>query len=223
MTEAWVLVNMNLERLFAVFMPLKVKIYFTKNRAGLGLILTVLGVLALNLVYIPTMKVHDGVLCSASAEYAVLMQQWYWVDFVFSSALPFLLMTGCSIAIVGKILYTNINRQNLNVSSNISISSMTTSMLLVALCFLLLTAPLTIMSPLVDVFFEEKPLKEALSFLGYFYLINFCFYVLNFYIYCVSNPIFRREFSSIICRVESDNKKLKAIAYSVTLETKDQF
>ena len=203
MLEAWVLVNMNLERFAAVYVPHKVRLLFTKRRAGVGLVITTLGVLALNLVYIPTFELREGKYCQVKVQYNSLMTLWYWVDLCLASVFPFLVMTSCSVAIVIRIVYTKEQWRHMQILPYIKISSMTISMLLVALCFLLLTAPLTILSPMLSIYHESLSTGKASKYATAFHLINFCLYinyVINFYIYCVSNPVFRQEFSTIICR-----------------------
>ena len=58
MFEAWVLVNLTLERLVAVYIPHKSKILFTKSKAVIGLVITMIPIIAFNCHFFWTIKVH---------------------------------------------------------------------------------------------------------------------------------------------------------------------
>ena len=211
MWEAWILVNMSLERLVAVYLPLRCRSLFTKERAGIGLIITTVLPLGINAIYLPVMTRTEYTIygstvgeCDTKDEWVELFGIFDWVALAIVSVIPFLIMVICSLLIVGRIMYTNVQRRRMQVTSNIKVSSMTFAMLAVALAFLILTGPTAALYPMVNMFYadDSKTVHEANKLYNVTLIMNFFWYwnyVINFYIYCVSNSKFRSEAVNVLC------------------------
>ena len=209
--EAWIIVNMSIESLVVVYMPHQSRFLFTKRRVILGLCFTTLVIAALNLVYRITRTyistLSNGVLfwyCQIDPRYTGILETWYWVEITMLSAAPFVLMVLCCMLIVSRIIYSNIQQRRMQVTSDIKVSGMTITMLAVALVFLLLTGPVSVVFVFVTIFYEDpnKTYEEADRLFNIALALNFFGYVnnvTNLYIYCVSDPTFRKELKVVLC------------------------
>ena len=102
---------------------------------------------------------------------------WVWVDLAVASIIPFIIMTLCSIAIIGKIIYSNKQRRQLVAGADIKISSMTVTILMVNLQFLILTAPFIIMHNLTLHVFQNLPHSVAITLYTIFLILNVVLYL----------------------------------------------
>ena len=200
--EAWVIVNMNIERFVAVYFPFKVKQICSKYFACIGLGVTLILCLAVNTIYIPEMKFVNteshGKNCIQMDGHYALKSAWLFVDFVLASALPCCIMVLCSVAIIVRVVSANRRRQTMHVTSVTKVSGMTVMTLGVAVSFFLFTAPVCIgymiweFKPLSDT--EWITIEDTNLVIRWFW---YCNYGTNFFIYCVGNPNFRTELKAL--------------------------
>ena len=224
MLEGWVLVNISLERLTAVYFPLRHKQLYTKGKALLGLFVTFLICFGLNVIYL--VIIND---CPADTRYEHLLQIWGWVNVCFNSVIPFLLMLSCSLAIIVKICVTNIERRRMNVRADYRISWTTVSLLAVCITYLILTAPVFILLSIHEQYEKDRQrgirswqrvtdILIAAFYLNVFWYTN---YVINFYIYCISNPKFRDQLLAIYKKGCCYDTQKVDLTTSVSHETKN--
>ena len=214
--SAWILASMSIERFTAVFFPLKAKVMFTRRRALWTLVFTTSAVVIFQSVHIWGRSLQTFIsnathnenmtiylYCGPKEQYHhYLVAVMPWLEFTFTSALPFVIMLVTSIAIVRQIIVRNKQRkyQQRHLSSR-SINVTKTTRVLLALCFtfLALGGPLAILCAIVNGVSEGTiAMSESVyqKFLNAFYLSNFIFYlnyVANFYLYCLASKPFRKE------------------------------
>ncbi|ELU02382.1 hypothetical protein CAPTEDRAFT_205934 [Capitella teleta] len=199
--EAWILVNVTLERFAAVFIPHKVKQLFSKKRAALSIGLTG-GILFLfNMHYWWEAKLESdeyGQFCTAG-ETDFYITHWPRIDLALASAIPFIVIFTMNCAIITKIA---LNSKDLTSSKISKTSSMTAILISVSVTFLVFTLPITINLLLFDddAYNNATELEFARSEITWA-VVNIVYYLnnsTNFFLYCISGPRFRREFLALI-------------------------
>ena len=113
---------------------------------------------------------------------------------VMASLLPFVLLAVIGVAIVIKIRHINLKQHGSRVTAGVRVSRMTVMMITVAGVFLLLTAPYKLFMALVYAGYYNlnTTVRDVTTKL---WMLN---YVINFYIYSLSNPRFRKELVSFL-------------------------
>ena len=203
--ESWVLVNLTLERLVAVYLPHKSKIIFTKRKAAIGLVLTFIPIIALNLHWFFTSELYilnagtpyEFRICAISDWKHVywMREVWPMIYLMVQSAIPFSMLFLCNVLII---IRANLRGKDMNTTVQNKMSSMTTILLVISFTFLFLSLPFVV---------SNKVLNNYLQSLNYSYersttlvvtqracsFLSYLVYVLNFYQYFFSSPRFRRE------------------------------
>ena len=196
--DSWVLVNVALERVCAVFVPHKVKEIFTKKFATVSLIIQALVITGVNSHYFYTLDLvyhgMDGKLHSACTPLpthkSFMKNIWPWIDLCLLSLIPFTIIISSNVAIGCRLLCSRYKRQRLNANSQVKMTSMTAILLTVSIVFLVTTAPFH--SWLIQEWdlHQQATLELVSAILNMIYYIN---YSVNFFLYCVSGPHFRKE------------------------------
>ena len=120
-----------------------------------------------------------------------------WIDFCLITLVPFAIIISCNVAIVCRLLCSRYKIQGLHFNSQVKMTSMTAVLITVSILFLVTTAPLSIyltpqewdMQKAVSVY-QEATLDLVYAILN---MINYINYSVNFFLYCVSGPRFRKE------------------------------
>ena len=176
--EAWILVNMALERTVAVFAPLKISILFTKRRALLGLFINSIFIFSVNAVWFCTLVPQHYIFCDINEGITLNdMTAYYIVHFTMGSAIPFLILAVSGAALVLKVAYGNKRRSLLGINRKTLVSRMTLIMIALSVAFLVFTAPATIIIILLCFGFFIPPVGLFVS--DFVFHFN---YIVNFYI-----------------------------------------
>ena len=198
--SAGILVCMTIERGFAIFFPHQSKRYCSKKSCSVALIAMSISLTALNanLFVIMDMVEYPGTCAPRAQFYSFFVHVWPWIDFVFASALPFVVLIVANTGIVLKISISNyVRKHKMNqASGGVKMTSMTVTLLTVSLVFLITTAPISVYLILQENFVKNlTPEQSAWAdlwwavVLNLFYVNNSC----NFLLYCVTGPRFRKE------------------------------
>ena len=193
--EAWILVCVNIERLTAVFLPMKAKKLFTKRSAliQMAIVASVLFVINSHIFWTQTL-VDDGsvYVCMEHPDFAMFRLHVYgWIDMVLASVLPFSVMFVSSIAICVK-LYM----QSKIGGSSASSKTTTITVMLITVCivFVLCSLPITIFLSDTEYFvtrygccFSWNVIWPVVS------IVMFTNNAVNFLLYSISGPRFRDE------------------------------
>ncbi len=205
--EAWILVCVSLERMAAIFFAHKAKRIFSRRFAACQVAITGIIIAAINSHFFWTYSLvpenEDGTgsdICYVShARYEHFAGVvWHWVDFCLASLVPFVAMLVINTAIAAKLLHANHVRQvKLNAGSDTKMTSMTAILLCISFMFLLTTAPIALFLSTQDRWYADAKTDEDYARLDLVWAsLNLLFYTnnaINFLLYCVSGPRFRRE------------------------------
>ncbi len=202
--EAWILVCVGVERMVAVFWPHKAKQVFIRAFAARQM--TIIGVIlaGINSHFHWTFQFVDGY-CGYHQRYErFIIHIFPWIDLCLASLIPFLLMLVANSAIATKLIHANrVRKSKLNVGNDKKLTSMTVILFLITGIFVLTTAPITVFNIVEDDRIQYPLLWASLSFLFY---TNFA---INFLLYCVSGPRFRRELFQM-CRRNASGTRIVA-------------
>ena len=211
--DSWVIVNVALERVCAVFLPHKIKGIFTKKFATVCLIIQALVIIGINSHFFYTRdlvvntgrdgKLHSACLPQLPAHRSFMRNIWPWIDFCLLSLIPFTIIISSNVAIVCRLLWSRYTRRrNLHVSSSIKMTSMTAILITVSIMFLVTTAPFHIyLIQRWDLRQEANEYQKATLNLVEAILSMICYinYSINFLLYCVSGTRFREEVKAMCC------------------------
>ncbi len=204
--EAWIIVCVGIERMVAVVFPYKAKHIFTRRFAArqmaiIGVILAVV-----NSHFYWTCTIVNGH-CEEDSKYEHFMQNVFpWIRFCLTSLIPFLIMLVTNFAIAAKLIHAkHVRKVKLNVRKDEKLTSMTAILLTISVIFLLTTGPSSafhiVLLP-IDIK-DRAPYRLVWSSLSLLFYTN---YSVNFLLYCVSAPRFRRELIEICRRNSVDTR-----------------
>ncbi len=200
--EAWVIVCVGIERMVAVFFPHKSKRVFTRRFAAYQMVIigAILAVVNSHIYWTYTLVMGH---CVEDSRYELFTENVFpWINFSLASLIPFLVMLVANSAIAAKLIHTNhVRKVKLNVEKDEKLTSMTVILLSISVIFLLTTAPMAVLSIVFLPIDRDDwaPYRLVWSSLNLLFYTN---YSVNFLLYCVSAPIFRREFFEM-CRRSS--------------------
>ncbi|ELU02369.1 hypothetical protein CAPTEDRAFT_205919 [Capitella teleta] len=219
--EAWILVNVTLERFAAVFIPHKVKQLFSKKRAALSIGLTG-GILFLfNVHYWWEAKLigpKEKHYCTV--QNAFYQSHWPRIDLALASAIPFIVIFTMNCVIIIRIAMRS---KGLTGSKSSKTSSMTAILISVSITFLVFTLPITIhLIQYNNAFYDMATQLEVAQSQVHWAVVNIVYYLnnsTNFFLYCISGPRFRREFLALICKNRVQPNSQATVTATQTIET----
>ena len=199
--EAWILVTISMERFISVALPFKAHVWCTWRVAVTTLTSLLVIFVCVNLHFYWTYSLGESHQCCSPTEkaYAFIVRIWQWLDFLLAVFLPFTLMLIFNIIVCVKLCRLDKHRKQHSTTSNKDRTSKTAMLLSVTFTFLILEAPLTVYLGLAE--YNEIEVEEqrshfiwsSLSILAY---SNYC---ANFFLYCVSSKVFRRDLAQLLC------------------------
>ncbi|KAK2170559.1 hypothetical protein LSH36_2g10077 [Paralvinella palmiformis] len=202
--EAWILVWVAFERLVAVYVPHRAKQAFTKKSAAVQLAVTAAALMTLDAHFFWTQSIVSTVCYLSDVKYEYFVRKiWSWIDFVIASLAPFVLMLSINVAIIGRLVHMKrVRSQNVTVDVNTRMSSMTAILITVNFTFFVTTAPITIYIGTQNIWWDRvyNPQEEAQHELQWA-SVNVAAYTnfaINFILYCLSGPTFRRELAKML-------------------------
>ena len=203
----WTLVCVTLERFVSVYFPHKAKIWYTHKTVAASMISILLLLLLVNGHFFWTFRLSSEAethSCTIVEQHVPFISlQWTWIDFTFYSLGPFTLILLGNIGILIKLTYVRYRQKRSNISTGVKITSMTAILLVISFMYLVTTAPISIYLIIINAgwFDDVSPYTEAGVNLAWAVvnMLNYINNAINFILYCVSGPRFRRELLSHFC------------------------
>ena len=200
--EAWIIVCVAIERMVAVFFPHKAKHIFTRRFAACQMAIIGAILAVFNSHFYWTHTLVNGHCLQDSRHEDFTKHILPWINFCLMSLIPFLIMLVANSAIAAKVIYANyVRKVKLNLARNKKLTSMTVILLSISVIFLLTTGPMSVLQivPLGDI----TPYRVVWSSLS---LLLYTNYSVNFLLYCMSAPRFRKEIFEICRRNSVDTR-----------------
>ncbi|CAH1797076.1 unnamed protein product [Owenia fusiformis] len=213
--SAWLLVCLAVDRVIAVFIPHKSKLLCTHN-VTLGAIgVTVLVCIALNAHFFVTVKLNTRSgysWCATNGDKNSTNAKWkktyQIIDAVVASYAPFVIMLSANLMIIGKLMLIKYKRGQMvsySSSNDSKLNTMTAILLTVNFVFFVTTCPIVVLKKYYTVWFDLNTWEGYMNNELAFAICNILFYLnsaLNFLLYCISGPRFRREFMVLVRRCQ---------------------
>ena len=217
--SAWILVTVTIERFIAVWYPFKAKTICTMRNGAIAL--AVLGVLVFSanahslwtMEFVPEFNTTDSFQCRKGRYKGIKffnLNIWPWIDSFLASYCPFAIMLVFNILIIIRLTQSHwYRKQGLRTRShsNVKMTSMTAMLLVVTFAFFMLTTPATVYFIGQYTWWKEEKLKYPERFEVFWAATNILKYLnsaINFPLYCICGPKFRREltemFTNRACR-----------------------
>ena len=207
--SGWILSLFAIDRLICTHLPCRYKLLLTKRVIVTALIMASLFTVLVNLV-LPLTAFYDK---DIPVCHFILDGMFIWqiADFLKYCVLPFLIILCCNIAIIRDLVRTVLyRRQHLNLQSTQPAISRTYILLIsVSFSYLLLTAPTSIYSLIINTIwanFSWKKYARIYLFRAFAILFTTLNHSCNFFLYCMSGKTFRGElkhlFQKSCCRHE---------------------
>lgn len=220
--SAWILVAVSIERFISVCFPFKARLTCTQLSSRITLTVLLVAIFGFNAHFFWTrgerVRTFGNVTsyspCKVTSPiyYDFDDYIWPWIDFSLLSFVPAIVMIICSLSIVAKIYLANrgrvadlqsgaANRQ----ISNPKMTTMTAMLLMTNTVFLLLTSPVVIFI-ILDRNWRKTDNSEHTEAVLYLasscvILISYLNHAINFVLYCICGPRFRRELKAMFCKI----------------------
>ncbi|CAH1786278.1 unnamed protein product, partial [Owenia fusiformis] len=150
--SAWILVTVTIERIIAVFIPLKAKSLCEIKVSFISLLVLILGIICLNLNILWIYDIDDEK-CTFTGQYQHFWsQQWVWVDGIIATYLPFTIMIISNFAIIGKLILRN----KMGIGAKKKLTSMTLTLLLCNFTFIGCTLPIVLLMSFKDKWYPNR-------------------------------------------------------------------
>ena len=217
---SWILVSVTVERFISVWYPFKAKIICTLRNGAIVLAALGLVLFSANLHSLWTMELVSTSNTTDSYECRTVKHKglrffdfkiWPWIDSFIASYCPFAIMLVFNILIIVRI--TRPQRYKTDTSGNspknIKLTSLTAMLLTVNLAFLVLTTPGTLYFIGQHTWWKEEKRKYPERFEIFWAVSNLLLYVnsaINFPLYCISGPRFRRELAGMFLSPACHNR-----------------
>ena len=223
---AWLLVSVSCERLVAISKPHKARTLCTKRRAYYTIATLVVVICAIYAsVPYAYVIVSEGPLsnCAFNIYFRYTVRFVNVIDFVGYCLIPSVLLFCTNAVLVWKVIqstrlqktwaFETMSDVNPRRSRGVNTRRLTIMLLAVSLTYLLLTLPMV--SVILYNVFIGKP-RNWVDIFTAVYHINLCNNALNFVLYCLSGPTFRRELSVMFrCRREKGSHNVRRANYSL--------
>jgi hypothetical protein len=201
--EAWILVCVAVERLAAVWWPLKIKLIFTRKLilVQMLVIVLVLGLVNAHLFWTEVLVTSDvSRACVSISDRAMAVGRWSYA--VLATILPITIMITCSVLIVVKIQLRKLRRASGPATSGTALRIVGITAILLSVCavFVITTLPIKVVMiklKMLGALYGCCFMKQIIVSL--LFLFQFSNYAINFLLYCVSSSNIRNELKSMFC------------------------
>ena len=212
MLSSWVLVLVSVQRALVVLFPFKAKVIATRKKSYASLIVLLLSIMTYNLYSIFTAKLEtyenngrvEGV-CMYGA-YVGDFDGKYWgvISLIMTLILPFGTLLIANVIIIIKVIQAKVKRSRLQSTDHDQghVTKMTTTLVCVSVIFLILNTPYATVYYLMSTP-DYTDLKYAVIFSILGQCANFLQALnsaINFALYCLTGPAFRKEIKAMFCR-----------------------
>ncbi|XP_076435125.1 FMRFamide receptor-like [Babylonia areolata] len=200
-TSAWFLVSMTYQRVISVIAPHRVKILCTVRRGKIIVAVIVILAVALNLHFMFSWSYwpeHGD--CQYRESYMIYLEIFEWLDLIWASMIPFLFLAAGNSVLVWQVVKAKQFSQKLRgnveqqaTSGTDKVHSMSMTLILTSVAFLVLTLPVCIFDVLLEMISGDdfSALIKLMETFVIFLWISASAY--NFYLYLLSGSKFRQE------------------------------
>ena len=213
MLSAWILVFVTVQRMLIVAFPFKVKVIATRKKAYISLVVLCIALAAYgiyhliyaDLVTVAVVKGRPIRKCLFKREITEFHVKYYnYIALMATLLFPFLSLLIANIVIIVKVIQAKVKREALvsTQSDDGQVRQMTATLISVSVIFLVLNTPYVVVYyflPLPD----GTNIKYGIIFAiaGQFgSLLNSLNSAINFLLYCITGPTFRKELRGMLCR-----------------------
>ena len=231
--SSWLLVAMTVQKALSIVWPHRVRVLCTRKRSKLLLWGLVMFVMFLHAHFLFGVDVQTlppgGKHCVVHLDYGqVFVGIWSWIHLLLTSLLPFLFLVASNSILIWK-LASAVRNNRMALSSVQSdqaatrrnrVSSVTITLIVVSLTFLLLSMPNSMFILLQKTL--ERAIKndaDARRFMFVYVLFQLLWCSnssVNFYLYCLTGSLFRNEFKNIMCSCQGDRMAQRTAGPSCT-------
>ena len=219
MTTTWTVVFVTMQRLICVAFPFKAKALCTRKKAyvslvALGVIMTIYHSYTFFSVDLVERRTITGAVhkqCGIRPSLMVFHFKYYNIaTLMIQIVVPFVLLAIANVVIIVRVILARLRRGKMQSNSNdividSEVKMMTLTLVSVSVIFLLLnsTMAFSLMSFYIPFFKNTRDVKILLilqtlnQFSTFFNAMNSA---INFFLYCITGPTFRRELKSLFCR-----------------------
>ncbi len=220
--SGWVLSVVAVERLIAVAQPHKHQTLFNKKTVTVTLICISLSLIAVNCPMFFMLNINLKILgndttqsCSGNDSFKYLYYKvWPFMDMLVFCIIPFTIISLSNLSIIYNILKF-VSRRNIISSANQQgnrVSSVTITLLLVSFVYLVCTFPIVLLNVIWDN--GAKTLEESAMRKLYFNLADLLWTLncsINFLLYCVTGPDFRKELMKMFMKMKQNILRLETV------------
>ena len=205
--SSWVVVCVAIERFLSVFFPHKAKQWATKKTSAIVVAIVGATLLVLNSHFLFTKHIKPSSFCGSKQRYVFFASiVFHWIHLALASVVPFTILLTANLGIVLRVALSNFKKSkksSKNSGSGVKMTSMTSTLLLVSMVFLVTTAPGRVYLVLRNDFWDVSTFsveRYALISLWYAVVLNLTYvnYSCNFFLYCITGPRFRRELLAML-------------------------
>ncbi|KAL8621553.1 hypothetical protein ACOMHN_026225 [Nucella lapillus] len=209
--SAWVLVAMTYQRVTSVVAPIRVGVLCTVKRGKVIVGVIVMAACAVHGQFLLTWAYWpDHRKCQYREEYMRFAELFEWLDLVFASMLPFLLLVAGNSVLIGQVIQARQLSSKLRgsveqpvPSGRDRVNSMTRTLIVTSAVFLVLTLPVCIFDVCVQMTYHNISDEEVSAMIKLIRTIVtilwFSASASNFYLYVLSGNKFREETGRYLC------------------------
>lgn len=216
--SSWLLVSMTVQRAVSVIWPHLIQVLCTRKR-GVRIMLGYVGIVCLMhshiIIWLDLVQRHNSTAVTCYARtfqyYEFMSLIWSWVDLLFFSLLPFLLLFVSNIILVWRLKTSAADVTLAAVKSKQAelrgkrVSSVTLTLILASSSFCVLSLPYSVYLIILPYVIEERAMYDV-EFSAFAELVVvvigllwYCNSAVNCYLYCLTGRRFRAEFLKILC------------------------
>ncbi len=229
--SAWILAGITCERLISVVFPHSGKRYLTKRNVTVCLVVIGLCLFLLCSHWFVNAELMNFGSTDRPYWYCYIPKNqhfvfyiWPYIDYVFFFVIPFVTIAGGNAAIIRRLYRSKFSAQGSD-ERQVKMTSMTFILILVAVYFMISTTPGGIYL-VIQTIWSDWTDDHAWSLLNLYWAIaNILQYsnnAINFFLYCLSGPRFRRELLALFCknRVHPGDSTVSATLEMQSMHTK---
>ena len=208
--SSWILCLITIQRFISVWLPTKAKSLCNIKCSIIGCVVLIVLASAKNLHYVAfeytirrrSLK-NTTVFARCEPESGAyehfLFNEWAILDLVLGAMLPFLIIAICNGMIVGRLYRTD--RQRCDDSRERKMNNINVMLTLNSMAFLILVVPIFIIGTIIGYGNLNPNTMESVKDVYHITLLLWMVNpAINFYIYCLGGPLFRRELKEFFHR-----------------------
>lgn len=217
--SSWMLICVTVERALSTLMPHKRHLRYNVKGASIAVVVTLGVLMCLDAHYLfgyanvetsnENVTVIEKCVPTTSAYYTFAIYTWTWIDLCVFYLIPMCVLIIGNSLIIFKVLQSNRRSRAVvapatgRPNSDHKMSSLTTSLLLVSVLFIVCITPVVVY-PIGEPYWSEGASDEKLALMFFWNtMANLLMYVnhsVNFLLYFLSGSRFRNEVKKLLCR-----------------------